>query len=134
VQCPSPIGTVRDLRRNVLATVDGRPRTNANETEKETGPRAPTAPFDTGLLGNRLYPLSYEGLRCTFALDAGESPSVGLGISLPTVCAARAACRVRKLLATARTRGEILWLDRSVADHSPSLADRSPRAASCGSA
>jgi hypothetical protein len=49
VQCPSPIGTVRDLRRNVLATVDGRQRTNANETKKETGPRAPTVPFDTGL-------------------------------------------------------------------------------------
>ena len=36
VQCPSPIGTVRDLLRNVLATVGGRPRTNANETEIET--------------------------------------------------------------------------------------------------
>jgi hypothetical protein len=49
VQCPSPIGTVRDLRRSVLATVGGRPQTNANETEKETSPRAPTAPLDTGL-------------------------------------------------------------------------------------
>jgi hypothetical protein len=49
VQCPSPIGTVRDLRRNVVATVGGHPRTHANETEKETDPRAPTAPFDTGL-------------------------------------------------------------------------------------
>ncbi len=49
VQCPLVIGTVRDLRRSALATVGGRPRTNANETEKETGPRAPTAPLDTGL-------------------------------------------------------------------------------------
>jgi len=49
VQCPSPIGTVRDQRRNVVATVGGHPPTLANETEKETGPRAPTAPFDTGL-------------------------------------------------------------------------------------
>jgi hypothetical protein len=49
VQCPSPIGSVRDLRRSVLASVDGPARTNAKETEKDTGPRAPTAPFDTGL-------------------------------------------------------------------------------------
>ncbi len=37
-----------------------------------------------------LYPLSYEGLPCTFALVSGESPSVGFGLatSLPTVCAA----------------------------------------------
>jgi hypothetical protein len=52
VPCPSPIGTVRDLRWSVLATVGGRPRTNANETGKGDGSKAPTAPFDTGL-GNR---------------------------------------------------------------------------------
>ena len=49
MQYPSPIGIVRDLHRSVLATVGGRPRMNANETEKEADPRAPTAPFDTGL-------------------------------------------------------------------------------------
>jgi hypothetical protein len=38
VQCPSPIGTVRDLRRSVLATDGGRSRTNSNETEIETVP------------------------------------------------------------------------------------------------
>jgi hypothetical protein len=44
VQCPSPIGTVRDQRRNSFAIVGGRPRTNRNETEIETArePR-PTA-------------------------------------------------------------------------------------------
>jgi hypothetical protein len=72
VRCPSPIGTVRGLRRSVFATVGGRPRTNANETEKETSPRAPTAPFDTGLRKPMLYPLSYEGLRCMFAQHVGR--------------------------------------------------------------
>jgi hypothetical protein len=36
VQCPFPVGTVRDLRRNSLAVASGLPRTNANETEIET--------------------------------------------------------------------------------------------------
>ena len=36
MQCPSPAGTVRDLRRNSLAAANERPRTNANETEMET--------------------------------------------------------------------------------------------------
>jgi hypothetical protein len=36
VQCPSPVATVHDLRRNILAVAGGRPRTIANETEMET--------------------------------------------------------------------------------------------------
>jgi hypothetical protein len=36
VQCPSPVGAVRDLRRNSLVIAGGRPRTKANETEIET--------------------------------------------------------------------------------------------------
>jgi hypothetical protein len=37
-----------------------------------------------------LYPLSYEGLLCAFALYAGQCCSVGFGLaaSLRTVCAA----------------------------------------------
>ena len=35
VQCPAPVGTVRDLRQNVLAVSDGRPQTIPNETENE---------------------------------------------------------------------------------------------------
>jgi hypothetical protein len=36
VQCPSPIGTVRDLHRNSLTVAGEHPRTNTNETEIET--------------------------------------------------------------------------------------------------
>ncbi len=38
-----------------------------------------------------LYPLSYEGLRCTFALDAGRVflRWLGLATSFPIGCAAR---------------------------------------------
>ncbi len=36
VQCPCPVGTVRDQRRNVVAATGGRLRTKANETEMET--------------------------------------------------------------------------------------------------
>jgi hypothetical protein len=41
-----------------------------------------------------LYPLSYEGLRCTFAWIPGESPFGGLGLatSLLTFCAAPVPC------------------------------------------
>jgi hypothetical protein len=70
VQCPSPIGTVQDLRRSVLATVGGRPRTNANETEKETGPGHRPHRSTQDFRKPMLYPLSYEGLRCTFAQHA----------------------------------------------------------------
>jgi hypothetical protein len=38
VQCPCPVGVVRDLRRSILAIAGGRPRTKANETEMETTP------------------------------------------------------------------------------------------------
>jgi hypothetical protein len=47
-----------------------------------------------------LYPLSYEGLRCTFAQVAGEFGSVGLGLAplLPTVPAAPVPRAVGQLL------------------------------------
>ena len=50
-----------------------------------------------------LYPLSYEGLTCTFALDIGRISVrwVGLAISLPTVCAAPASRAVGQPLTTA---------------------------------
>ena len=54
-----------------------------------------------------LYPLSYEGLRCTFPSMAGESWFVGLGLvaSFQTVCAAPVPRAVDQLLTTAPTRG-----------------------------
>jgi hypothetical protein len=47
-----------------------------------------------------LYPLSYEGLRCTFAQHGGRVWSVGLGLaaSLPTVCAAPVPRAVNQLI------------------------------------
>ena len=105
--CPSPVGAVRDLRRSVLATVGGRPRTNTNETEKETGTRTPTAPFDTGLRKPMLYPLSYEGLRCPFAQHGGRvlvRRARAGGLVPDGLCHACAACR-GQLLTTAPTRG-----------------------------
>jgi hypothetical protein len=47
VQCSSPVGTVHDLRRTGLAVAGGRPRTNTNETEKET--TRGMAPGSTGV-------------------------------------------------------------------------------------
>jgi hypothetical protein len=50
-----------------------------------------------------LYPLSYEGLRCTFAQHGGRSWSIGLGLvaSFQTVCAAPVPRAVDQLLTTA---------------------------------
>jgi hypothetical protein len=47
-----------------------------------------------------LYPLSYEGLRCTFAQHGGGSWSVRLGLaaSLQTVCAAPVPRAVNQLI------------------------------------
>jgi hypothetical protein len=80
VQCPSPIGTVRDLRGSVLATVGGRPRTNANETEKETGPRARTAP--TPQTGNGIG----EPGRLAAGLKGCRGDRLGLSSSQPVCC------------------------------------------------
>ncbi len=54
-----------------------------------------------------LYPLSYEGLACTFAQDVGRVASVGLGqaTSLPTVCAVPVPHVVDQLVITALARG-----------------------------
>jgi hypothetical protein len=53
-----------------------------------------------------LYPLSYEGLACTFAQHAGRIVVrwLGLAASLQTVCAAPVPRAVDQLLATAPTR------------------------------
>jgi hypothetical protein len=82
VLCPSPIGIVRDLRWSVLATVGGRPRTNVNETKKETVPGRRPHHSIQDFREPMLYPLSYEGLRCTFTKQSGRV----------LVCRARAGC------------------------------------------
>jgi hypothetical protein len=100
VQCPSPIGTVRDLRRNVLATVGGHPRTNANETKKETSPGHRPHHSTQDFRKPTLYPLSYEGLLCTFAQHGGRVlvRRARAGFSLQTVCAAPVPRAVNQLI------------------------------------
>ena len=54
-----------------------------------------------------LYPLSYEGLPCTFVQRAGQVVArwLGLAASLQTVCAAPVPRAVDQLLAAAPTHG-----------------------------
>jgi hypothetical protein len=54
-----------------------------------------------------LYPLSYEGLPCSFAQHAGHVVvrRVGLAASLQTVCAAPVPRAVDQCLTTVLTRG-----------------------------
>ena len=57
-----------------------------------------------------LYPLSYEGLRCPFALDTGESPSVGLGagyLAPDGLCRTCAVERVTSFWPPALPRGRL---------------------------